>query len=89
MDIMYIMRKSIQNNSYQKNMLGFLLRGAMNNPQFKLFVFNPNIDVLIPAEMKVKGWKTKTNELKSFVIEHIESVMTNETVQEIISFIEK
>lgn len=80
---------SFDNESYQKNMLGFLLRGAMNNPQFKLFTFNPNIDVLIPNEMKVKGWKNKTNELKSYVFEHIEAIMTNETVQEIINFIEK
>lgn len=80
---------SFDNESYQMNMLGFLLRGAMNNPQFKLVTFNPNIDVLIPNEMKVKGWKTKTDEQKSFVIEHMESVMTNETVQEIVDFIEK
>lgn len=80
---------SFDNVSYQKNMLGFLLRGAMNNPLFKLITFNPNIDVLIPNDMKVKGWKNKTNELKRYVVEHIEKIMTNETIKEIISFIEK
>ncbi len=80
---------SFDNESYQKNMLGFLLRGAMNNPQFKLVTFNPNIDVLIPKEMKVKGWKNKTNELKRYVSGHIKDMMANGTVQEIIGFIEK
>ena len=39
---------SFDNVGYKRDMFGFLLRGASNNPAFKLFTFSPNIDILIP-----------------------------------------
>jgi hypothetical protein len=78
---------SFDETKYQKEMLGFLLRGAMNNPRFKLFVFDPNIDVLIPEEYKKKGWKQKTRELHDVVIENMDKIMKHTTVKELLDFV--
>ena len=78
---------SFDDENYQKGMLGFLLRGAMNNPQLKVFIFNPNIDILIPEQNKTPGWKRRASQLPGIVNEHIASIAENETVKAIIQFI--
>lgn len=78
---------SFENEKYQKDMLGFLLRGAMNNPLFRLFVFDPNMGILIPEEKKIKGWNSKAKYIQTVVSECSSCIAQNQTIMEILSFI--
>ena len=73
--------------SYGKDMLGFLLRGAMNNPSFALFTFDPNIDYLVAKSNNDRRWKSKPDEIERMVNENIESIMRDETIIRIIEFV--
>lgn len=74
--------------SYGKDMLGFLLRGAMNNSSFKLFTFDPNIDYLIakPGEGRVR--KDKIDVVEKRINENMSSILQDKTVVEIIEFVQ-
>ncbi len=77
---------NFQEGSYGKDMLGFLLRGAMNNPSFKLFTFNPNIDYLVANPQEGRGWKVDATEVEKRVCENMESILNDNTVRLIVEF---
>lgn len=74
---------------YGRDMFGFLLRGAINNPSFQLFTFNPNIDYLIAKPGEDRGWKKNTPEIEKRVNENIDAILKDETVNKIIEFAQK
>lgn len=78
---------SFNDAGYKKNMFAFLMRGAGNNPAFKLFTFVPNIDILIPELEENKGLKGDYPELEKKIIENMESILENETIQSIVAFV--
>ena len=75
--------------SYGKDMLGFLLRGAMNNPSFAMFTFDPNIDYLVGKSGEDIGWKRNPSEIERRVNENIEPILKDVTINSIIEFIRK
>lgn len=77
---------SFHEGSYGKDMLGFLLRGAMNNPSFALFTFDPNIDYLVAKEGENRGWKANSGEIEKRVKDKIDEILKDETVKKIIEF---
>lgn len=77
---------NFQEGRYGKDMLGFLLRGAMNNPSFKLFTFGPNIDYLLAKSDEGKGWKGNKDEIERRVNENMDSILQDQTVRLIIDF---
>lgn len=72
--------------SYGKDMLRFLLRGAMNNQSIELFVFNPNIDKLVSTSGEGNVWKGKPAELEQRVRDNIDSILKDETIIRILEF---
>lgn len=82
-------QENFMEGSYGKDMLGFLLRGAMNNPSFALFTFNPNIDSLVARSNEDRGWKGKPSEIERRVNENIEFILKDVTINRIIEFIRK
>ena len=69
-------------------MYGYLLRGAMYNPSFGLFVFDPNIDCLIVEPVEGSKWKgNKPTEINRMVAEKIDAIKRNDTIKKIMSFI--
>lgn len=79
-------QENFNNDIYSKNMLGFLLRGAMNNSSLKLFTFKPNIDILLHSN---NIHKNDYERLKQEVNKNMDSIMKNETIKEILEFIKK
>jgi hypothetical protein len=77
---------NFQRGGYGRDMFGFLLRGAINNPSFKLFTFNPNIDHLIAKPSDDRGWKRNFEEIEKRVNENIEAILNDETIKKIIDF---
>ncbi len=73
-------------DGYGRDMFGFLMRGAINNPSFQLFTFNPNIDYLVASSDEERGWKRNSGEIEKKVNEHIERILKDETVNKIIGF---
>ena len=73
--------------SYGKDLLGFLLRGAMNNPSFALFTFDPNIDYLLAKSEKDRRWKSNPDEIERRINENIKSILKDETINRIIEFV--
>lgn len=82
-------QESFMEGSYGKDMLGFLLRGAMNNPSFALFTFDPNIDHLVAKSNEDRGWKGNLSEIERRVYENKESILKDVTIKEIIGFVSK
>lgn len=78
---------NFEEGSYGKDMLGFLLRGAMNNPSFALFTFDPNIDYLVANSEKDRRWKRNPDEIEKRINENIESILKDETINKIIEFV--
>lgn len=78
---------SFNDVGYKRDMFAFLMRGASNNPAFKLFTFVPNIDILIPGLKEMKGLKGNYPELGKKIIENMESISKNETIQSILAFV--
>lgn len=78
---------NFEEGSYGKDMLGFLLRGAMNNPSFALFTFDPNIDYLVANSEKDRRWKNNPDEIEKRINENIESILKDETINKIIEFV--
>lgn len=78
---------NFEEGSYGKDMLGFLLRGAMNNPSFALFTFDPNIDYLVANSEKDRRWKSNPDEIEKRINENIESILKDETINKIIEFV--
>lgn len=72
---------------YGKDVLGFLLRGDMNNPSFALFTFDPNIDYLVAKSKEDRGWKINTDEIERRINNNIESILKDETINRIIEFV--
>lgn len=77
---------SFHEGSYGKDMLGFLLRGAINNPAFALFTFDPNIDYLVAKTGENKGWKANIGEIEKRINDNIDAILNDETVKKIIEF---
>lgn len=77
---------SFHEGSYGKDMLGFLLRGAVNNPSFALFTFDPNIDYLVAKPGENKGWKAKAREIEKRINDNIDAILKDETIKKIIEF---
>lgn len=82
-------QENFMEGSYGKDMLGFLLRGAMNNPSFALFTFDPNIDYLVAKSDEDRGWKGNSCEIERRVIENIEPILKDVTINGILEFITK
>lgn len=80
-------QESFNDAGYKRNMFAFLMRGAGNNPAFRLFTFVPNIDILIPGLEKNKRLKGDCPELEKMVIGNMESILKNETIKRIAEFI--
>ncbi len=78
---------SFNDAGYKRDMFAFLMRGAGNNPAFKLFTFDPNIDILIPGLEENKGLKGNYPDLEKKIIENMESISKNETIQSILAFV--
>lgn len=78
---------NFEEGSYGKDTLGFLLRGAMNNPSFALFTFDPNIDYLVANSEKDRRWKSNPDEIEKRINENIESILKDETINKIIEFV--
>ena len=82
-------QENFMEGSYGKDMLGFLLRGAMNNPSFAMFTFDPNIDYLVAKSDEDRGWKSNPSEIERRVNENIEPILKDVTINRIIEFIRK
>lgn len=82
-------QENFKEGSYGKDMLGFLLRGAMNNPSFAMFTFDPNIDYLVGKSGEDIGWKRNPSEIERRVNENIEHILKDVTINSIIEFIRK
>lgn len=82
-------QENFKEGSYGKDMLGFLLRGAMNNPSFAMFTFDPNIDYLVGKSGEDIGWKRNPSEIERRVNENIEPILKDVTINSIIEFIRK
>lgn len=82
-------QENFMEGSYGKDMLGFLLRGAMNNPSFAMFTFDPNIDYLVAKSDEDRGWKGDSSEIERRVNENIEPILKDVTINGIIEFIRK
>ena len=78
---------NFRENSYGKEMLAFLLRGAMSNPSFALFTFDPNIDHLIQKTYENKKCKKNVSEIEAMVNSNIDRIKENKTIQKIIEFV--
>lgn len=77
---------SFHEGSYGKDMLGFLLRGAINNPSFALYTFDPNIDYLVVKTGENKKWKANAREIEKRVNDNIDAILNDETIKKIIEF---
>ncbi len=75
--------------SYGKDILGFLLRGATNNPSFALFTFNPNIDYLVAESKEDKRWKCNSDEIEKRINENIKSILKDKTIKRITKFVKR
>lgn len=82
-------RDNFQAGRYGRDMLGFLLRGAVNNPAFALFAFSPNIDKLVADPGENKSWKKDPEELSRRIEGRMERILQDETVMKIIEFAKK
>lgn len=82
-------QENFMEGRYGKDMLGFLLRGAMNNPSFGMFTFDPNIDYLVAKSDEDRGWKGDSSEIEKRVNENIEPILKDVTINGIIEFIRK
>lgn len=82
-------QENFKEGSYGKDMLGFLLRGAMNNPSFAMYTFDPNIDYLVGKSGEDIGWKRNPSEIERRVNENIEPILKDVTINSIIEFIRK
>ena len=81
-------QSNFQEGRYGRDMLGFLLRGAMNNPNFSLFVFDPSIDTLIPRLCDNPEWKGQPQVIDNQIRANIETILSDETIRSIITFIQ-
>lgn len=76
-------------DGYSRDMFGFLMRGAINNPSFQLFTFNPNIDCLVAESDVGRLRKRNKSEIEKMVNKRIETILKDETVKNIIGFAQK
>ena len=77
---------NFQRGGYGRDMFCFLMRGAINNPSFQLFTFDPNIDYLVTKQGEEPGRKGKSEEIVRRVNENIDAILKDETVSKIIRF---
>lgn len=77
---------NFQEGRYGKDMLGFLLRGAINNPLFSLFTFEPNIDYLVSKQGEDRSWKKNTDEIEKRTNENMDTILNDNTVKRIVAF---
>jgi hypothetical protein len=80
---------NFQEGKYGRDMLNFLLRGAMNNNSFELFTFDPNIDKLISKPNEAKTWKRNHKLIETRVRDNINIILQEETMKRIVEFAQK
>lgn len=77
---------NFQREGYGRSMFSFLLKGAMNNPSFQLFTFNPTIDYLVSKQGEERDWKRNPDDIEKRVNDNFEAILNDETIKKIIAF---